>query len=169
MRCGASRFASGAGRSRGCAAGRCGDRCRRRCGCRSSVGEPLGRQHVLGEAVGDDPPRVQQDDPVGDGGGLVEVVQDGADGGAVLVRQVPDEVEEFDLVPEVEVGGRLVEEQQPGVLGEAAREPHPLELASGEVLGAPFGQVGEARQGQRARSTATRPSGSALPQRPRYG
>ena len=98
------------------------------------LGEALRRQDVFGEAIGDDPARVEQDDPVADGRRLVQVVQDRADGDAVLVGQVTHEVEQFDLVPQVEVGRRLVEEQHAGLLGEAACEPHPLELSAGDYV-----------------------------------
>ncbi len=112
------------------------------------VGQPLRCQYVCGVAVRDDPPRVQQQDPVGDGGRLVEVVQDGSDGDPVVVRQVPHEVEEFDLVAQVEVVRRLVEQEHARLLGEAAGEPDALELAAGQVFGAPFGEVRDAGHGE---------------------
>ena len=41
------------------------------------VGQPLGGEYVLGEAVRDDAALVQQHDAVGEGRRLVQVVQDG--------------------------------------------------------------------------------------------
>jgi hypothetical protein len=105
------------------------------------LGEPFGGQHVLGRAVRDDPPPAEQCDPVGDGRRLVQVVQDDADRDRVVVGEVADQVEEFDLVAQVETGGRLVEQQHSGLLGEAAREPHPLELSAGQLLDTARGQV----------------------------
>ena len=81
----------------------------------------------------------QQDDVVGDGGGLVEVVQDDADGDAVVVGQVADQVEDLDLVAQVEVRGRLVEQQDAGVLREAGGQPDALQLAAGQLVDAALG------------------------------
>jgi hypothetical protein len=61
----------------------------------------------------------------------------------VLVGEVADHVEDLDLVAEVEEGGGLVEEQQGGVLGEAAREPDPLRLPAGQCLHRPLGDRAE--------------------------
>lgn len=45
---------------------------------------------------------------------------------------------------EVEEGGRLVEEQIRGLLGQHHGDPHPPALAAGELLDAPLGQFGDA-------------------------
>ena len=81
----------------------------------------------------------QQDQVVGDGGGLVEVVQHDADGDAVLVGEVADQVEDLDLVAQVEVGGRLVEQQDAGLLREAGGQPDALQLAAGQLVDAALG------------------------------
>jgi hypothetical protein len=112
-------------------------------------GQAFRGEDVLGQTVGDDPARFEQRDPVGDGRSLVEVVQDDADRDSVVVRQVADEVEEFDLVAQVEIGGRLVEQQHTGFLGEATGEPHPLQLTAGQVVGAPLGEVRHTGQRER--------------------
>ena len=76
---------------------------------------------------------------VGDGGGLVEVVQHDADGDAVVVGEVAHQVEDLDLVAQVEVGRGLVEQQHAGVLREAGRQPDPLQLAAGQLVDAALG------------------------------
>ncbi len=76
-------------------------------------------------------------------------MQDDSDRDAVVVGQVAHEVEEFDLVAQVEVGGGFVEEEDAGLLGEAAGEPDALELSAGEVLGSAVGEFGDAGQGER--------------------
>ena len=55
--------------------------------------------------------------------------------------EVGEQVEHLDLVGHVEVGRRLVEQQQVGLLGQRHRDPHPLSLAPGELV---HGAVGEA-------------------------
>ena len=56
------------------------------------------------------------------------------DGPAALAVEPGDQVEHLDLVGEVEVRGRLVEQQQVGVLGQRHRDPGPLALAAGELV-----------------------------------
>ena len=85
---------------------------------------------------------VEQHDVVGDERGVVQVVEDDAERGAVLVGQLADQVERLDLVAEVEVVGRLVEQEDAGVLGEAGGQPDPLELAAGQLVD---GAVGHGR------------------------
>ncbi len=80
-------------------------------------------------------------------------MQDDPDGHAVGVGQIAYEIEDLHLIAQVQVGGRLVEQQDVGVLGEAAGEPDPLQLAAGEALDAPVrevGEVGEVGDGERA-------------------
>ncbi|BFO18795.1 hypothetical protein SHKM778_51830 [Streptomyces sp. KM77-8] len=77
-------------------------------------------------------------------------MQDDADGDAVCVGQVAHEVEEFDLVAQVEVGGGFVEEEDTGLLGEAAGQPYALELSAGEVFGSAAGEFGDAGEGEGA-------------------
>ncbi len=77
-------------------------------------------------------------------------MQHDADGDALVVRQLAHQVEEFDLVAQVEVGGGLVEEQHAGLLREAAGQPDALELSAGEVFGAAVGEFGDAGEGEGA-------------------
>ena len=87
---------------------------------------------------------------VGDGRRLVEVVQHDPDRDAVHVGQVAHDVEHLDLVAEVEIGRRLVEQEDGRVLGEAAREPHALCLAARERVDRPLRQVGNPGHGHHA-------------------
>src|SRR5690606_13046571 len=79
---------------------------------------------------------VQEHDVVGDLGGLVEVVQHDADRDAVHGREVAHQVEQLHLVAQVEVGGRLVEQEHARVLGEAGGEPDALQLSPGQLVDA---------------------------------
>lgn len=100
--------------------------------------------------MGGDAAPVQQDDVVGDGGRLVEVVQHHADGDAVVGREVADQVEEFHLVAQVEVGGGLVEQQHRGVLGQAGCEPCALHLSAREGADVVPAELGQSGQRERA-------------------
>lgn len=68
-----------------------------------------GSEDVLRSAVCDDHAGAEEHESVCDGCGLVEVVQYDADRGAVDVGEVANQVEQFYLVAEVEVRGRLIE------------------------------------------------------------
>jgi len=68
-----------------------------------------------------------------------------------LVGQVAHQVEDLDLVTQVEVGGGLVEQQHCGVLRQAAREPHALQLAAGQGVDTALGEVRHARDGHGVR------------------
>ncbi len=79
----------------------------------------------------DDPAVRQHDDVVARLGREVEVVQRGEDGDAV-VGEVAQHAHRVELRGDVEVVGRLVEQQERGLLREGAREVHALALAAGE-------------------------------------
>ena len=99
--------------------------------------EVLVGQYLDGRAGGVDPALVQQHDLVRHGGGMVQVVQDDPECRPVVVREIADQIEGLDLVAQVEMVGRLVEQQDAGVLGETGRQPDPLELAAGELVDRP--------------------------------
>jgi len=67
---------------------------------------------------------------VGHSGRLVQVVQDQADRDVVLEGQVAGQVEHLDLEAQVEVFGRLVEEEHVGALRQAGGQPDPLQLTA---------------------------------------
>ena len=128
-----------------------------------------------GRALGDDPPVAHRDQVVGVAGGQVEVVQHHHDRGAAASLRSREQVEHLDLVGDVEVRRRLVEQQQVGPLGQRHRDPDPLPLAAGELVDDPLGEVEGAGQLERlghgglvlrATSGGTRPGAGAGRGRP---
>ena len=83
---------------------------------------------LLGSALPDDLPVADDVDPVAVHGREIEVVQ-GAQGGAV---EPLHDVEHLQLVLDVQVVRRLVEDHAGSLLGEGAREDDPLLLPSGQ-------------------------------------
>jgi hypothetical protein len=104
------------------------------------LGEDLGRC-----AGGDDPSSLERDEVVGVAGRQVEVVQDGDDGRAAGAVEVDEQVEHLDLVGDVEVGGRLVEQEHVGVLRERHGDPDPLALAARQLVDPSSGELEAAR------------------------
>lgn len=82
---------------------------------------------------------LQHGDPVADQGGQVEVVQDDQHGqsGAAQGGQGAD------LVPQVEMVGRLVQDQDPRLLDQHPGQQDPLPFAAGETVETSVGQVGD--------------------------
>ena len=76
----------------------------------------------------------QERDPIGPDGGLIDVVQAHDDGQALVACQRRHELEDLDLIVQVEVGSRLVEQQRHRLLGEGPREQDALPFA-GRQLG----------------------------------
>lgn len=76
---------------------------------------------------------------VGHRGRMSEIVEDDADGDAVVIGEFAHEVEDLRLVAQVEVIRRFVEQQHTGVLGQAGRQPDTLQLAAGELIDGPIG------------------------------
>ena len=129
-------------RPAGCAGRLCRRRRGRRCGCRrwTTAGRRRARRRGAG---GDDPAALEQDDAVGDVAGLLQVVEHDTHRDAVVVGEVADQVEDLDLVAEVEVGRRLVEEEDRRLLAQARGQPHALALAAGELVDAAVGHPGD--------------------------
>ena len=75
----------------------------------------------------------------------VEVVQHHHDRGAAAGVELGEQVEHLDLVGDVEVGRRLVEQQQVGALREGHRDPHPLALAARQLVDRAVGEVDRCR------------------------
>ena len=109
----------------------------------------VGREHLLGRAFGQYLPLGQEDEAVAETGGEVEVV-DGGDGGEAAVDELADEGEDLELMEDVEVGGRLVEQQDARLLGDGAGEEDALAFRRRKAF------RGFARRMNRSRSGAWR-------------
>lgn len=68
----------------------------------------------------------------------IEVVRDAEDCFAFGAAEAAEEIEGVQLVAEVEMGGRFVEEEEWRVLGQGAGEDDPLEFAAAEFRGGPM-------------------------------
>ena len=88
-----------------------------------------GGADLRGGAVGDDAPMTHQDDPVGEGVGLLKVVR-GEDDGAPLLGVGMDGLPEAAAPPDVHAGGRLVEDEQSRIAHKRHGEAQALLLAS---------------------------------------
>ena len=117
-----------------------------------------------GRPLGDDHAGLHRDQVRGVPGGLVEVVQDG-DERAPLLVQPRAQVHDLELVGDVEERGRLVEQQQVGLLREGHGQPHPLALPAGELGDEPVAQVGDLG-GVEGVGDRARVGGGPLPQQP---
>ena len=101
----------------------------------------LGRQHVLGPPDREDPPAAHQDDVVRVAGGDVQVVADHHHEEAVLVRDPPEHAGDAELMPDVQVGRGLVEEQHVRLLHQAPGQHDLLVLTRRELVEVPHGEV----------------------------
>src|SRR5690606_28838458 len=99
----------GAGDHQGVAGDRVGDDDR---GKTEDLTDQVGGDDLAGRALGDDMARLHGDEVIGVAGGLVEVVQNGDDGAAAFAVELPYQVQDLDLVGDVQVGGRLVEQKE---------------------------------------------------------
>src|SRR5699024_2246621 len=98
------------------------------------VAEDIGGEDGLAGADRADAAPIEQDHVVGHRGRMSEIVEDDADGDAVVIGEFAHEVEDLRLVAQVEVIRRFVEQQHTGVLGQAGRQPDTLQLAAGELI-----------------------------------
>ena len=92
---------------------------------------------VVGGVAGHDLAAVDDDDPVGEGVGLVEVVRGQEDRRALLAAQPRDVLPEVGAGLRVEAGGRLVEEDQRRRVDQPHHDVEAALLAAGHVLGHP--------------------------------
>ena len=100
---------------------------------------------VLGRRpVGDDPAGAHQRDPREEVGGQGQVVEDGDDRRPVALVEVDEQLHDLDLVADVEVRGRLVEDEDRGRLGEGDRDEHELPLAHRQASRVAVGKVTDA-------------------------
>ena len=90
-------------------------------------------QHICRNALGHHDAFVEQRKAVTETGGKRQVV-DGRHCGHAAIDQSADDVEELRLVTNVQVGRRLVEQQQPGFLRQRPGHEHALALASRKGL-----------------------------------
>src|SRR5699024_4322906 len=98
------------------------------------LAEDIGGEDVLAGADRADAAPIEQDHVVGHRGRMSEIVEDDADGDAMVIGEFAHEVEDLRLVAQVEVIRRFVEQQHTGVLGQAGRQPDTLQLAAGELI-----------------------------------
>jgi hypothetical protein len=108
-----------------------------------------GVEHVSGSALGQDLPVPEDQQLVGEGSGVVQLVQDGHDREAVAGGQVAQQLEQLELVADVEERGGLVEQQQRRLLRERDGDPDPLAFAAGELDHQAVGEGLDARGGHR--------------------
>ena len=94
--------------------------------------ERLAGQHVPGLADGDDLLCFEHDQAVAVVRGQVQVMKD-ADH-CDIPGETPDDVEDLDLVADIEVRGRFVEEQDLRFLRERPGDEHPLPLAAADLV-----------------------------------
>ena len=91
---------------------------------------------------------VDDDDPVGDRVGLLEVVRGEHDRGAELAVEPPHLLLEVDPVLRVEPGRGLVEEHERRLVDEPDRDVEPAPLAAGERRDRAAGVLGEVEGGE---------------------
>src|SRR5699024_7029866 len=98
------------------------------------LAEDIGGEDVLAGADRADAASIEQDHVVGHRGRMSEVVEDDADGDAMVIGEFAHEVEDLRLVAQVEVIRRFVEQHHTGVLGQAGRQPDTLQLPAGWLI-----------------------------------
>ncbi len=97
----------------------------------------------VGRPLGDDLPVVDDQDPIAERVGLVEVVGGEKDGRPELVAQPADVVPEVGAALGIEAGRRLVEEDQPGRVNQPERDVEPPLLTARQRLDLALAEIGE--------------------------
>ena len=109
----------------------------------------------------------QVDDPVHDRQQRVHLVRRDQHGDLLLRGDPAEQRDDLLLAADVEVGQRLVEQQQPGTADQRVRDQDPLLLAAGQVadpgVGEPLGVDGVAAS--RRPAAGAGPDGSGMPSR----
>jgi hypothetical protein len=98
-------------------------------------------------------PGVEHADAIGDGGGHAQVVGDEEHAAAGLVAQRAQQAEDLRLHGDVERGGGLVGDHQPGTAGQRDGDHHPLPQPAGQlvrILGQPSLGIGDAHRTEQA-------------------
>ena len=135
--------------------------------------DPVGPEGRGRRAVGHDPALAHDHDAGEEMGGQREVVEDRDDGRPVALVEVHEQLHDVDLVADVEVRGRLVEDQDRRRLGDRHGDEHELALAHRQLADVAMTEVGDAdplhrRRRPRGRSAGRRPvKGGSWGSRPR--
>ena len=125
------------------------------------VAQEGGHQDRFGGAVGPEAAAVEDPQPVGEAGGEFEVV-DRRNHGPARLGERSDAAHQVELVTDVEVGRRLVEEEEGSVLRERLGKERPLLLAAGEVRDGAVGEVPDVEGVEGRRHAVTVPLAERL-------
>ncbi len=132
---------------------------------RRAVAEARGQ--LLERALADEPARGEDADPVAHRLDLVEQVAGQQDGQAALVGQPPEQVQDLDHAERVDGRGRLVEDEQVGVLDQGVGDAQALEHAPRVRLDQGVGAIGQTDLARGPHRWSSRPrrrgSGSVWP------
>ena len=112
---------------------------------RKGVRDRLSGEDLLGSPEGDHPTGLHHAGPGRKGRGQVDVVQRGDDGDAEAAEQPED----LELMTDVEMVRRLVENEQPGFLRQGAGNQHPLLLAARKAGKLALSQTGQVQMFER--------------------
>lgn len=94
------------------------------------VADGTRREHLIGRALGGDPPLLHHHEVIGVAQGEIQIVDDHGDGLALAAVQVAHEGHEVVAGADIQIGGGLVQHDEVGVLGERAGQMRPLALAA---------------------------------------
>ncbi len=111
--------------------------------------EDASTKHLRGRTARRDAPGAHQDDLIGVGGGEVEIVEHDEAGDAALGHLAAEDVEHVERVADVEVRGRLVEEEDVRPLDEGASQRDPPLLTARERVDGPIGDTAQIARAHR--------------------
>ena len=131
----------------------------------ASTSSPTVALSSRGRALGDDPPVVDDGDPLREAVGLVEVLRREQDGRA-LAAQLVDRAPELLPRARVQPGRGLVEQDHRRAADQARAEVEPAAHAAGVGRDAPVGGVGERRSARAPRRRARAPRRADEPVQP---